>query len=38
MGELAAVLRPSLGIDLQKAADIGANCVDYQEISPNIYA
>jgi len=30
MGELAAVLSPSLGIDLQKALDIGANCVDSQ--------
>jgi hypothetical protein len=36
MGELAAVLRLSLGTDLQKAADIGTNCVDSQEISPNI--
>ena len=30
MGELAAVLRPSLGTDLQKALDIGANCADSQ--------
>jgi len=29
---MAAVLRPSLGIDLRKAPDIGANCVDSQEI------
>jgi hypothetical protein len=27
---MAAVLRPSLGIDLRKAADIGANCADSQ--------
>jgi hypothetical protein len=38
IGELAAVLSPSLGIELQKAPDIGANCGDSQEISPNIYA
>jgi hypothetical protein len=38
MGELAAVLSPSLGIDLQKALDIGANCANSQAISPNIYA
>jgi len=37
-GKLAAVLRPSLGIDPQKAPDIGANCADSQEISPDIYA
>ncbi|MEY4498994.1 MAG: hypothetical protein RJA40_1099, partial [Actinomycetota bacterium] len=29
-GKLAAVLRHSLGIDLQKAPDIGANCADSQ--------
>ena len=27
---MAAVLRLSLGIDLQKAPDIGANCADSQ--------
>ena len=35
---MAAVLRLSLGIDLRKAPDIGANCADSQEISPNIHA
>ncbi|MEY2710078.1 MAG: hypothetical protein RL031_951 [Actinomycetota bacterium] len=30
MGELAAVLRPSLGTDPQKAPDIRANCADSQ--------
>jgi hypothetical protein len=35
---MAAVLRPSLGIEEGKAPDIGANCADSQVFSPKIYA